>query len=375
MNIGIDARQIIINERGISNYIYNLIENLLRIDKKNKFILYINSGFEYVMDDEKIKQKLSRFTKYDNVQIKDIKSKGFILWEQIYLPWNIFKDKIDVMHMTSNRSPLFCNSRLINTIHDLTEFERLKSKEYYQLKTLKGKFYELRIKQYLKMIYNLDFKRSDLIITISEKSKQEIIDKLGIKENIKIITHGIDKDFKNFNLDKKYIMMLGGSASQKNAKGAIETYSLLSKEIQDKYPLLIVGTDDKDIIKRLLEQYKIKNTIIRGFVSKEELIRLYNKSKFFLFLSTNEGFGFPPLEAMACGCIPLVYNISPMKENINNKELCLKDNKEVTLKIRELILNDKKYKELILFGLDRAKNFSWEKCAREHLKIYEEFRQ
>jgi len=375
MNIGIDARLILVNERGISNYIYNLVDNFIKIDKNNRYFLYINTKYEYATDKEKIRQKLGQFAKEDNIIIKNIKSNGTFFWEQLYLPLAIIRDKIDIMHMTSNRSPFLCGCRLINTMHDVMELENIEKKDHYKLKTLKGKFYEWRVKQYIKFIYRRSFKKSDKIITVSEKSKKDIHKLLGIPENkIRVITHGIDEGFKNLNLNRRYIMTFGGTALQKNPEGPIEAYSYLPDKMKEKYPLLIVGSDDKTKIQGILRRYNIKNFIIKEFVQKEELVRLYNKSKIFLFLSVSEGFGFPPLEAMACGTVPLAYNISPMRENINNSRLCVefKNNRKVSERIEELIRNKKDYNKLALIGVKRSKSFSWQDSAKKHLDIYKE---
>jgi len=372
MKIGIDARQILINERGISNYIYALTKNLFEIDNANEYILYVNTSYEYVMRKEKREKRLNEFSKYDNVVIKNINSENTFLWEQICLPFYVLKDKIDILHMTSNRSPLFCNCKLINTVHDVIEFEEAQ-KNNYKLKSLKGKFYEWRIKQYIKFMYKNIFIRSNKVITISKKSKEDIHKKLNIRSNkIHIIKHGIDKDFGNFHLRKKYIMTFGGTAIQKNVEGAIEAYSYLPKKIRKEYPLLIIGSDDIKKINLLVKKYNLQNVIIKDFVSKKELIKFYNESIIFLFLSIKEGFGFPPMEAMACGTVPLVYNINPMKENVNNKDLYIKfrNNKKIAKRIEQLINNRKKYNELVSFGLRRSKEFSWSKCAKEHLDVY-----
>ena len=86
MRIGIDARQMVINERGISTYIYHVLRHLLAIDSKNEYVLYINSAYEYAMDGARITERLGAVSSRANVTVKDIRSGGFMLWEQIYLP-------------------------------------------------------------------------------------------------------------------------------------------------------------------------------------------------------------------------------------------------------------------------------------------------
>jgi glycosyltransferase involved in cell wall biosynthesis len=373
MRIGIDARQMVINERGISNYIYNLTKNLLELDKNNEWVLYVNSKDAHINDPKKIKKKLNKFSKYVNLTIRDIRSKNTFLWEQAYLPLRLLKDKIDIIHLPFNCAPFFCGPKLVSTVHDILEFEWGRQKHNYHLKTLRGKLYEWWLKKYTLFTYQVISKKSDKIIADSEKSKKDIHAELGIEnKKIQVIPLGIDEDFKNTNISKKYILTLGGNALQKNLEGPIEAYSLLSSSIKNKYPLLIIGCIDKKKIKELLKKYNLNQVILKGFVSKKELVKLYNQSKIFLYLSINEGFGFPPLEAMACGTVPLVYSISPMKDNVRHPELCLpfKNNKQVASKVEELIKNNKKYNLLVSFGLRRSKDFSWENCAKKHMLVY-----
>lgn len=370
MRIGIDARQIIVNERGISNYICNLVENLLRIDAENQYYLYINSAYHNAMGKDDRERKLKGFREFHNARIIDLRSKGNVLWEQVFLPLNALVNKIDILHMTSNSSPAFCRSVLVNVIHDVIE---MTGKRPCAFKTLKGRFYEWRVRQYIKFTYNYAFKKSDLVITISEVSKNAICNTLGIDDlKVKVIFHGIESMFRPLGLEKKYILTLGQCAEQKNPEGPFEAYSYLAPEIREKYPLMVVGITNDEKIEGLVEKYGLKNVVMRGFVSQDELVKLYNEAVIFLYLSVEEGFGLPPLEGMACGTPPIVYNRGPMKDNVNNANLCVefKNNKEVARKI-EILLGDKvEYNEMVVFGLNRAKEFSWEKCAGQYLDTY-----
>ena len=388
MRIGIDARAITVNDRGISTYIFNLINSLAKIDGKNKFFIYINSKEGSSLDKKKIRDKLISIKKNPNFFIKDIRSKNDLIWEQILLPWRSFKDSLDVLHMTSNRTCLFASCKLISVVHDTLELD-LYDSNYQKMKKMKGtslwkallfegrlpwKYHQFYLMPYLKFTYKYLFKKNDLVIAISDKTKEDVLKKLKVKRRkVKMITHGIDNLFKKLpRSNKKYILTLGGTAHQKNPEGPLIAYSLLKEKYKKKYPLLILGASDIDIWKKLLEKYKIKNYILKGFVSKKELIRAYNEAKIFLFLSKIEGFGFPPLEAMACGTVPLVYDIDPMKSNVDNKELIVEAGvvKKVAEKMRQIIENRKLYNNLVSFGLKRSKDFSWEKCAKEYLSLY-----
>jgi len=234
-------------------------------------------------------------------------------------------------------------------------------------------------KNFFKNIY-----KSHMIITGSEFSKQEILDRLDFKEDqVKVIYHGIDHElFKvydnphvDFNLPKKFIFSVGSIEPRKNLLGLLKAYNQLSPKIKNEYKLVLAGFkgwENQEIMKLIERDQEYIHYL--GFISDDELVKVYNLASLFLFPSFYEGFGLPVLEAMACGT-PVVCSDSSSLPEVGRDAVTYCDPysvKDIQDKI-ELVLKDEHLQEqMITKGLGRVKGFSWEKSAKEHIRVFEE---
>ncbi len=226
--------------------------------------------------------------------------------------------------------------------------------------------------------------KSDAIITGSEFSKREILERLDFKdEDVHIIYHGIDHElFKvyddlniGFDLPKKFIFSVGSIEPRKNLIGLLKAYNLLSNEIKDEYKLVLAGFKGwgNDEIMNIINKNK-ENIIYLGFISDIELAKVYNLSSCFVFPSFYEGFGLPVLEAMACGTPVVCSDASSIPEVGGDAVVYCNPYEIEDIKNKiEFVLNDNPLQEdMIKKGLERAKLFSWEKSADEHMRIFRE---
>jgi len=226
--------------------------------------------------------------------------------------------------------------------------------------------------------------RNDMIITGSNYSKQEILEQTKFKDTqIKVIYHGIDHQLfrryiepkVDFKLPKKYILSVGSIEPRKNLIGLLKAYALLNDKLKQEYKLVLVGFkgwENQEIMK-IIEQNK--NSIhYLGFISDEELAKVYNLASLFAFPSFYEGFGLPPLEAMACGTPVVCSNASSLPEVGGDAVVYCNphDSDDISKKIAMLLEDTKLQQKMIKKGLLQAKKFSWEKSAEEHLKVFKE---
>ena len=261
--------------------------------------------------------------------------------------------------------------KTITTVHD---FSFILHKDFHPKERI----------EYFEKYFFKNIIRSDMLITGSEFSKQEILERLDFKdEQIKVIYHGIDhnlfkihNDLKlDFEIPKKFIFSVGSIEPRKNLIGLLQAYNLLSDNIKNEYKLVLAGFkgwENKEIM-NIINKNK-ENIIYLGFISDIELAKVYNLATCFLFTSFYEGFGLPVLESMACGTPVICSDTSSLPEvgadavvYCNPYEI-----KDIKDKI-EWVLNDTKLQtSMIEKGLKRAKLFSWEKSAKEHLNLFEE---
>jgi glycosyltransferase involved in cell wall biosynthesis len=234
--------------------------------------------------------------------------------------------------------------------------------------------------------------KADLIITISEFSKQEIIRLTGSPQSkINVIYPGVDlthyfpkRDrsiLEKFGISLKdpVLLFVGSEESRKNIGIVIRALARL-KTIIPGIKLLKVGGSqmggDRKSLMHLIHQLKLENDIIfTGQVAEKELPRYYNAADIFIFPSIYEGFGLPPLEAIACGCPVICTNSTSLPEVIGDAGIFINpDNTGELVTIIQEILNNKELREdLMNKGVERAKLFSWDKSAQETMVLYEKF--
>ena len=284
-----------------------------------------------------------------------------------YLPFLKKIRKQSIFHSSYYRICLQKDIVNITTVHDFTY-------EYYR--TGIAKYIHIWQK-------NFAIKNSDGIVCVSENTKKDLLKFLpNIDVSIiKVIYNGVGEEFKQlenpnkfligkFDIlkDKKYILYIGDRSSYKNFDIAVETIENFTN-----YCLVIVGGQDFSV----MEKEQIKNIQNRTFhfrgINGEELNYLYNNAFCLLYPSSYEGFGIPISEAMKAGCPIISTNKSSIPEVAGDGAL-LVDDISVNSFINEIKkLKDDKFRDsLVEKGLNQVKNFSWDECANETYKFYEE---
>ena len=232
-------------------------------------------------------------------------------------------------------------------------------------------------------------KSADKIIAISHHTKNDIIQHFKIPEDkIKVIHLAANKNYKplqgdkinkikqKYDLNCPFILYVGGLAPNKNVKRLIQAFYKLKKQ-GINHKLILTGVKRwkyKSIFETIEKLNLQKDVIFTGYVPDEDLPALYNAADLFVYPSLYEGFGLPPLEAMACGTPVITSNTSSLPEVVGDAGIMVNpyDVDELANKMYEVLTNDGLGEELSKKGLERAKLFSWKKCAEEHLKVYEE---
>ncbi|MFA6197090.1 MAG: glycosyltransferase family 1 protein [Sulfurimonas sp.] len=238
--------------------------------------------------------------------------------------------------------------------------------------------------EYFEKYFFKNISRSDRIITGSNYSKNEILENLDFKEDkVKVIYHGINhnifkvhKEIKiDFEIPKKFILSVGSIEPRKNLLGLLKAYSLLDDTTRSEYKLVLVGFKgwENNELMELINANK-KNIHYLGFISDEELAKVYNLASCFVFASFYEGFGLPPLESMACGTPVIVSNLTSMPEVCADAAIYCDPYNIYDIKEKvELVLSDSILQNnMIEKGLKRAGEFTWEKSANEHAKVFRE---
>lgn len=371
MKIGIDARCLnTLQLRGIGKYLYNLIINFSDFDNSHEILLFIDARYEEFKDIPYSK----------NIRKIKFAFKGdrFNLWEQFGLPFQIMKTKTDIFHGPANTVPLIQTCPTVITLHDTLLLSPYEGQSKMDL------FYNQKI-------IPIAVKNAKKIITSSENSKKDIIRDFKVpEEKIKVIYLGINKKFRKIKdmtflekiinkycINEKYLFALGASSPRKNISRLIDVFFMLKKEKNFSHKLLIAGIRPDcydNYFNKVKELDLVSDVILIKYITEEELIALYNKAEIFIYPSLYEGFGFPVVEAMACGCPVVASNRSSIPELVGDAGLLVEptDNRDILNKIFIIINNNILRNELIEKGLKKADLFTWKKTMEETFKVYEE---
>lgn len=351
MRIGIDVR--LWNESGVGRYIRNLVYNLERMDKKNDYILFARPE-----DLGELKIKNSKF----KIVQTDIKWHSFD--EQFNFVNILNRQNLDLVHFPYHSAPIFYNKAFIITIHDLIPFRF----ETGNASTLPFPLYKIKFMAY-KFVLSTLSKKAKKIISPSEFSRKEIVNVLGVDSSrVRVIPEGVDERLRKSDdfVRKNQFLYVGNAYPHKNLDTLIQVFSELPAS-----ELLLIGKEDffYKRLKRKVKDLKLSNIKFMGYVSDSKLSELYAYSRALVIPSLMEGFGLPALEAMSNGCPLLVSDIPAHREICQNAAIYFdpRDNENLRSKIIGLS-NLGQYRDR---GYSRAKEFGWEKTARETLKIYE----
>ncbi len=368
MNIGINALSVRNQYAGIGVYTKNLIAALSQVDKNNHYVLFLNPenyhGFKVGQDN------------FENVLVYAPFSKYYV-WEQIYLPLIVKKKRIDILHGPRNVLPLLCKIKLVVTIHDLAfllfpEVMKFNPINYWQTFVKRS-------------VHNADH-----IISVSESTRKDIARLYDIAEHKITVTHEACNDSykrikdesvlkgisQKYDLPERFILYVGTIEPRKNLTVLLEAMDILKKEYNLDIKLVVAGkrgwlcTGFFGTLRRLgLEN----NVIFAGYVPGEDLPGIYNLAKIFVYPSKYEGFGLPLLEAISCGVPVIASNISSIPEVVGDACVLVvhDDPKDFSRNIYELLTDKELRLKMISKGFERAKLFSWEKVAKETLKVYE----
>jgi len=383
MRILFDARKISPQATGVGYVVKKLLEELLKFNEL-EIIAFTKKGVNKIFNDSPPPSNLIIHETKDDSEYFGLKR---ILFEQIEIPKLIEKYNPDILHLTNGFGvPLFINRKnlkIVLTVHDLiplTPYKELMS----PLNNL-----------IFKILFSYGMKKADVAITVSKFTADDVKKYYPLAKNIKVAYNGIDPPQKindpgevwsnlqkKYEINKEFILYIGGFAPRKNVLRLLEAFNRLKKEKKYDYQLLLCGkfTKNKDIsdqLEKIIQYIKLnslqKKVRLIGYLNLDEKYALLKQAKFFAYLSLYEGFGLPVLEALSVRTPTLTSKYSAMEEVANKYALYANSNSINDILDKMIVMLSKyeyfKYltnnasKELIPF-------YSWRSTGIKYYEIY-----
>ena len=365
MRVAIDARKI--HDFGIGTYIRNLLRHLARIDPLNEYVLLCQE------QDLGIAGQLG-----PNFRTVLEPSPNYSFREQIHVPWILRREQPDLYHAPHYVLPPAVRCPSIVTIHDCIHLmfpQYLPSKFAYAY--ARGSMWNAA-------------RQSERILTVSEASKRDILHFFNVPpEKVVVVYNAIDERFsivpreedvarvrERYQLDHQFVLYVGNIKPHKNLVRLIEAFDGLRKRSgNDELKLLIIGDEISKLpaLRRAVHSHKLhKHVRFLGYLPDDMLTILYRLAAVFVFPSLYEGFGLPPLEAMACGTPVVTSNISSLPEVAGDAAVLVDpyDVESIVDGIARVLTDTTLADDLRRRGLIRAREFSWERSAAQTFAQY-----
>lgn len=364
MRIGIDARLVFYHQAGIGQYILRLTQALARIDTEDQFILFTSRKDKIPILDQ------------PNFKRQKLWTPSHHRFERLALSIELSPFSLDVLHSPDFIPPARVRCPSVITVHDLAFL-------------LYPRFLTRESARYYGQV-DVAARAADHIIAVSESTRRDTVRLLGVpEEKITVIyeaAHPIFTPVTNeetlarvrtrYGLPHDFLLFVSTVEPRKNLPTLLRAFHRLRTNYKIAVTLAIAGHRGWLIeeVDAVIAELRL-GTAVRflGGIPNEELVYLYNAAKLFVLPSFYEGFGLPPLEAMACGTPVIVSNVSSLPEVVGDAGWLVEpeDVEGLTVAMWRALTDEKLRREMRAKGLKRAHTFSWERAAHETLNVYQ----
>ena len=366
MRIGIDVRKL--RDFGIGTYIRNLLRHLARLDRETEYVLLARP------EDCAALRCIG-----ENFRAVPESAGNYSVAEQLKIPLALRRERVDLFHAPHYVLPPLAARPSVVTIHDCIH---LMFPQYLPSRLAFA---------YARASITLAARRATRVLTVSESSKRDILKFVDVPpEKIDVIYNAYDERFavepreedvvrirERYQLHDAFVLYAGNVKPHKNLGRLIEAFQLVRSRGLDHLKLVLIGDDISKYaaLRRAVHHHQLHKYVrFLGYVPEETLAVMYRLAGVFVFPSLYEGFGLPPLEAMASGTPVVTSNVSSLPEVAGDAALLVDpyDPEAIAGGILKVLTDAGVRRELRRKGLARAREFSWEASVRRVREIYQQ---
>ncbi len=360
MKIAIDARKW--RDFGIGTYVRNLVRHLATLDRETTYLLFCNPA-----DEATLRDLAANF-----IPVVD-DSAGYSLREHLSIPWKLHRLGADLLHSPHYVRPLFCTTPTVVTIHDCIH---LRFPEYLPTRMAW---------RYAHAMIGSAIRRSALVFTVSDASRRDILHfyPWADPDRVQVVPNALDDTFladpgpeemervkERYQIRGRFVLYAGNIKPHKNLDRLIGAYAQIKARAgYEDLKLFIIGDEVTryPALRRLVEAAGVRQDVrFFGFVPDRTLAALYRMASVFAFPSLYEGFGLPPLEAMACGTPVVTSRISSLPEVVGDAAVLVDPHSvdDIAAGIERVLCDDAFRADLVARGRARVSLFSWDRSVK-----------
>ncbi|HEV2500464.1 MAG TPA: glycosyltransferase family 1 protein [Terriglobia bacterium] len=358
MRVGVDVSILSSPLTGIGRFALSLVQSLTCLPEPGQWVLLgAPSHFEGLPEAKNVTVH----------QVQGLMGWRRIAWQQIELPRLAGRYHVDVLHCPDFSRPIHASVPVVNTIHDLS---------YYSPHA----YFSWSNRTYKRALTRIAVGKSSRLVADSNFTRDELLGKFRLDNGVLSVVYlGVDQNPPGEPLreENPYVLYVGTLEERKNLPNLIQGFALMRRQKGVPHRLILAGKPGKDFerIQAAIEASDCKASIeITGYVSQERVIQLYRAANLFIMPSLYEGFGLPVLEAMATG-IPVVCSRAASLPEVGGDAAEYFDPlspQEIAAALAKVLGSESLRAEMRRKGLERAKLFSWDECARRYCKVYKE---
>jgi len=371
LHIGIDLTALLPQSTGVDVSLIGLASGLARIDGDNRYTLFMNA-----------EDRNSRFESLPTnfrILASSLRPRAARLaFQQVGLPVLTRTLGIDVLHSPSFIMPMISGrARHVLTIHDMTSFS---NPEWHTA---------LRSSRPYRRAVEMSIRKADLVLVPSAHVRQMVLGQVRDlpPDSVRVIPWGLSPDFRvceqqetqkvleRLGLPKRFVLFVGTLEPRKNLGSLLHAFELLTDHHEVPEHLVIAGATGwgmKEIRRRIDNGGTDGRIHYLDYIPQETLPHLYASARLFVYPSFEEGFGFPPLEAMACGTPAIASTTSSLAENLGDAAILVAPDDPAALAdaMHKLLSDDATHSNYRQRGLECVSRFSWPKAAQRTLECY-----